>query len=449
MKMDSWKFPIRSTLLLTLMLCAGSRAADDTAAKIETQIAQLSSDDWKARQSAMEKLVALGDDALPRLNRLANSAGDSEVRTRAGAAINQIEENRLVGMTLVTLNLHDVPAAQALAELAKQARGPLLTDPANLLLQKNPKPVSLIGDHQPLWKMLQSFAAQCDLEVTGITQRNREIGLGLARGNADWQDKPIVLSGPLLIRADQLIRISTARLRSHDVIQEFNIGFTVFAEPKLKVMDYSGTVKLQEVVDDKGNSLIPAGGDVTPNVETFGNQREGTTSRWEIGATLHYPKGVGTKIAKFRGTTIVEVRTRSANLDFPLSQAHNLKRTVGGLRMVVKSADAGRCDLTIFRDGRNDAEWYGVRMQVSAGEAVLQDDKGRVVARSQNGVEADDSPDGQRMEIRLRFARDLFDDGTKESKKPAFSEASRLVWEFPTEVRELSVPFEFRDLPIP
>lgn len=447
--MAFWKSPIRSALLLTLILCAGTRAANDTGATIEAQIAQLSSDDWRVRQSAMEKLVALGDDALPRLNQLANATSDGEVRTRAAAAINQIEDNRLVGMTLVTLNLHDVPPAQAYAELARQARGPLLTDPANLLSQKNLKPVSLIGDHQPLWKMLQSLAAQCDLEVTGITQRNREIGLGLARGNADWQDKPIMLSGPLLIRADQLLRISTARLRSHDVIQEFNIALTVFAEPKLKVMDYSGTVKLLEVVDDKGNSLIPPGGEVTPNVETFGNQREGTTSRWEIGATLHYPKGVGTKIAVFRGTTAVQVRTRSATLDIPLMQARNLKRTVGGLRMVVKAADTNRCDFTIFRDGRNDAEWYGVRMQVSAGEAVLQDDKGRVVARSQNGVEADDSPDGQRMEVRVRFARDLFDDGTKESKKPGFSEASRLIWEFPTEVRELSVPFEFRDLPIP
>jgi hypothetical protein len=117
--------------------------------------------------------------------------------------------------------------------------------------------------------------------------------------------------------------------------------------------------------------------------------------------------------------------------------------------MLVKSIDSNRCDLTIFRDGRNDAEWYGVRMQVSSGEAVLQDDKGKVVARSQNGVEAEDSPDGLRMEVRIRFARDLFDDGIKEARKSGVSEISRLIWEFPTEVRTVSVPFEFRDLPIP
>ena len=46
--------------------------------------------------------------------------------------------------------------------------------------------------------------------------------------------------------------------------------------------------------------------------------------------------------------------------------------------------------------------------------------------------------------------RELFDDGStsKESKKPSLTEA-HLVWEFPTEVRQLNVPFEFRDLPIP
>lgn len=445
---------IRFFFIGVLVCCAIARAnpADDQrSARMEDLIAQLSSDNWKTRQSAMENLVILGEDALPRLKRLVNATTDGEVRTRAAAAIAQIEDNRQIGPTLVTLHLQDVPPAQAYAELAKAAHTPLLTDPPDLLSQKGLKPVSLNGDREPLWKMLQSLSAQCDLEIAPITQRNREIGLGLTRGSADWQDKPTTLAGPLLIRADRLTRISTVRLRGGDVVQEFNITLTVFAEPKLKVLDYSGTIKLREIADDLGNSLIPQPGDgaIAANVDVFGNLREGTASRWEIGASLHYPKHPGTKIVVLKGSTALQVQTKSATLDLPLAGARNSKHTVGGIRMVVNAVDSNRLDLTIFRDGRTDAQWYGVRMQVSAGEGLLKDDKERIVARSQNGVEIDDSPDGQRMEIKIRFARDLFDDGTKASKKAGFSEATHLVWAFPTEVRELSVPFELRELPIP
>lgn len=421
---------------------------------MDAWIIQLSSDDWKVRQSAMEKLVGLGEDALPRLNLLADTTNDGEVRTRAAAAIGQIEENRLVGASLITLNLKDVSPMQAFAELARQAHAPLYTDPPNLLSQKNTRLVSQNVDHEPYWSVLQKLSAQCELEVTGITRRSREIGLGLTRGNADWMDKPIALSGPLLIRADRLTRISTARLKgAKDVSQEFNISLTAFAEPKLKVMDYSGAIKLEEVVDDRGNSLIPTvdNNAVAANVDVFGNTREGNTSHWEIGATLHYPKGVGTRIARFRASTALQVRTRSAVLDMPVAGARNAARTVGGLRIIVKALDANRCDLSVFRDGRNDADWYAVRMQLSAGEAQLQDDKGRVMARSQTGLETDETRDGLRMELRIRFGRETPDEGerNKDAKQASASEASRLVWEFPMEIRELRVPFEFRDLPIP
>jgi len=423
----------------------------EKSAQMETWITQLSSDNWKSRQEAMERLVNLGEDALPRLHHLAEVSTDDEVRTRAASAIGQIEENRAVGQTLVTLNLQNVPPAQAYAELARQARAPLRTEPANLFEQKNTKPVSLMADHEPLWKVLQSFTAQCDLEVTEIT-RNRDMGLGVTKGNSDWQDKPIVLSGPLLIRADRLSRVNTLRLKGGNPIEEFNISLTVFAEPKIKVMDYSGTLELEEAIDDLGHSLIPpqVEGDVPPNIEVFGNLREGTTSHWEVGATLHRPKGSGTKIARLKGTTGLQVQTKSALLDVPAASAKNLKRTVEGVRFLIKNVDAAKCEMSVFRDGRTDMEWFTLRMQLSAGEAMLKDEKGKVVARSQAGLEDDETPDGQRMDLKIRFARELFDDGSnnRESKKPSLTE-THLVWEFPTEVRQLNVPFEFRDLPIP
>jgi hypothetical protein len=434
----------------SLLIAAAPPGAQHTP-DMDAWIAQLTSDDWKQRQDAMEKLVALGDDALPRLTKLADSADDGEVRTRAAAAIRQIEDNRIAGTSLITLKMVDVPVAQALAEIARQARAPIMTEPANLLSQKNLKRVSLNVDHRPFWDVMQNLCAQAELEVTGVSRHGREVGLGLTRGGTDWMDKPIVLGGPLLIRADRLIRVSTAHLKPPgEVTEEFTISLSVFAEPKLRVLDYSATLRLEEVVDEKGNSLIPpADNNIPANVDVFGNTREGSTSHWEIGATLHHPKGAGKRIVKFRASTALQVQTRAAVLELPLAGSKNAARTVGGLRLTVKNLDPARCDMTIYRDGRSDAEWYGVRMQLYAGEAQLLDDKGQIVARSQSGLEADESPDSQRLDLRMRFAKESEDQNKEARKKPASAEASRLVWTFPLETRELVIPFELHDLPVP
>jgi hypothetical protein len=426
--------------------------------EVEQWIAQLASDDWKARQRATDRLIAEGDDALPRLLRLVDATTDSEVRTRAQAAIRQIEDNRLTGTTLVTLKLDKVPAAEAFAQLAWQARAPIASDPPDLL-RKIGKPVSLTVERRPMWEVMQALSLQTDLEVTGVTRHNREVGLGVTRGGTDWMDKPITLAGPLLIRADRLSRVGTIELKPpRDLSEEFAISLTVFAEPKLRVLDFSQTIRLDEALDERGNSLVPPedASALTANVDVFGSHGEGHTSRWEVGATLHHPKGMGTRIARLRGATTLMVETRSAALDVPLTGAQGQTRTLGALHVTVKSADAKQVELGISRDGRDDAEWYAVRMQLSAGQGRLLDDRGQVVARAQGGGEADESPDNQRIDLKLRFAREPDGDGGVEAPAgkrkgaaSAASEPARLVWEIPVEARELVVPFEFRDLPIP
>src|SRR3954469_5997985 len=100
---DRWHI-IRGSLAATLLISAAALGAEPStsrhAADMEKWITQLTSDDWKERQQALERLVALGDDAVPRLNILADAADDGEVRTRAAAAIRQIEENRIAGTSL-------------------------------------------------------------------------------------------------------------------------------------------------------------------------------------------------------------------------------------------------------------------------------------------------------------------------------------------------------------
>jgi hypothetical protein len=454
------RFACLSAVVYAAVALADAPSSKPDAPDVDADIAQLAGDDWAARQAAQDRLIARGESIAPQLMKVATTHSDREVRSRAAAAVARIEHNRVLGRTLITLHMTDVPAGQAFAELARQARAPIPTEPSNLFNQKSVKRVSLNVDREPFWSVMQSLCAQSELEVTQITRGGREV-MGLARGTSDWMDKPTTLAGPLLIRADRLVRTSSVRLKApRQVTGDFNISFTVFAEPKLKVLDFSSSVHVDKVTDDRGNSLLPpANADLAANVDVFGNAHEAGTSNWEVGATLHQPKGAGTTIVQFKGRTALLVQTDSAVLEVPVSKAKNAAQSVGGLRITVKSVDASRAELSVVRDGREDAEWYAVRMQLSAGEARLLNEQGQVVARHQNGVDIDDTVGaaGQRMDVKFRFAREPADDGSKDggSRKDGGAGASHKAepvtfqFHFPTETMELSVPFEFRDLPIP
>ena len=91
-------------------------------------------------------------------------------------------------------------------------------------------------------------------------------------------------------------------------------------DPRGVFGEYVSVYDIQDAVDDKGNSLIPpADVDALPaNVHTFGNGPDGNTSRWDVGATLHYPrKGAGTRIVRLRWAIPLLVQARAATLELP------------------------------------------------------------------------------------------------------------------------------------
>lgn len=461
--------PLAVPILSALMALSAAQpapAADPSPAPaLDAQIAQLSSDDWRTRQKAVRFLVAAGEDALPRLRQALRQTRNGEIRARLEAAIGHIEEDRRVGATLVTLQLEGASPARAVEELSRAARGSIGLEPPDLARDRSLKPVSLNARKRPFWEVMQALSRQTGLEPTTLTRGGRETGFGLACGDGTWADHPLVLAGPLLLRADRLTRTSGISLRDPGTSNEFSVSLTAFAEPKLRVLDFSGGVTLEEAVDDRGNSLVPPSDNGVPaNVEAFGNSRGGNTSHWELGATLHYPKNPGTRIVRLKGSTTFEVQIRAAKLEVPIPGAKNVSRNLDGVQVWVKSADSQRADIVVLRDNRPDPDWYRLRASLLATEARLLDDKGQVVGRSQGGVDIDDNNDGQAIEVRLRFARESGEDGAGQGpgqgapardrrrpggRGPTQPEAVKLLWEFPVETREVVVPFEFRDLPIP
>ncbi|HYE20897.1 MAG TPA: hypothetical protein VEA69_20795 [Tepidisphaeraceae bacterium] len=439
--------------------------------EVRAIVARLSADDPAARDRAQAALVAVGEDAQPQLVAALARATDPEVRARLQAVVSRVEQARQVGQTRVTLDLDNVPAADAVAELARQARGPIPIRPGNLLA-KSAKRVSLKVDHRPYWEVMALLCKQLDVEPSSLADNGREAGLALSpvgsgAGTAGrpWADRPTVVTGPLLVRAESIAHNRSLSLRdANDHTNDFSISFSVMAEPKLKVLDYAGTARIEEAVDDRGNSLLAAPGPDGGPEETYGNVHGGSPGQWSVGATLAYPAQPGRKIARLRGTIAAEVQIRAARLEVPLQSARGVSVDLDGVRLRVKSADGLRAEVSVARDGRGDAEWYRLRTLLCTGEAQIVDDKGHVIARSQPGADADEGDDGQQMTVRLRFARDGDDEpefgrpgrrrgarggGAAAEERRRTPEGAKFVWDIPVETREVVVPFMFRDLPMP
>src|ERR1051325_6149201 len=98
---------------------AAAPLSDAEAQQAEQLISTLSSDTWQARQQAQDALVQIGLDLRPRLLRLMRQTRDEEVRTRAEAALGQIEENRISGISYITLHMKQALPKEIFANLSR------------------------------------------------------------------------------------------------------------------------------------------------------------------------------------------------------------------------------------------------------------------------------------------------------------------------------------------
>lgn len=428
---------MRKTLILLslAMLCLPATAAETkTGEQIEAAITRLSSDNWKDRQKAQETLVSFGEQALPRLKELAEKSPDEEVRTRAGAALRQIEENGQLGGSVITLHVKDAKPADVFAELGKQARADFPTYPKNLFTQNNNFPVlTLDFERVNFWT---AFKEAC--QKTGVCpqQMGNERKMTLQQGGSSYWNGPSVVQGPFLIVANRAHKSSSVDFSGGNTQQDFSLSLSAFAEPKIRVIQSSYNVKVEEATDDKGNSLVSKD-------KQYEGMSTGQQWMWNLNARLTWPEnGVGTKLTRFKGSVKFLIQVKSETLDVPdILTVKDLQKTVAGRRMMIKqckkNGEQYEVQMTFFRDGMNQNDWnamgnpgYSLRLLDKNGKSLNSHGWG-----GGGGMD--------KMDYNWTFGRDNW--GGEEKAGDPF----RLVWEIPVETREVDVTFEFKDLPLP
>lgn len=405
---------------------------------VEALIRQLSADEWRQRESAQEQLVLLGQDARQPLERLlGDPARDEETRSRAEAALAQIAENESIGASIVTLRVRNARPQEIFERLSRQCYATLEPFTPDFWQQHGVEPLSLDIDHQPFWVVMKQIT-----QKTGIGLQQWDSGLRLAMtGGQDLG--PQTVSGPFVIIANRVARSQAIELgAAQQATDEFSVGFTAMAEPKLRLLRAEYVARLEEAVDDRGNSLIPEG--QNDSGEGFVESSAGV---WSFQSPLVYPKqNPGRRIVRLKGTIGAVLQTKFEKIEFTdVSVARGTSKTGGGVRAVVnelrKNAEQYELSMVIYPDRFAPADWERIQSSLSSTDVVLLDDKGNTFMRS--GYTSNGG--NEKLEVTMQFVRNPWLNAAGRTG----GEPSRLIWNIPTASKDVRIPFEFSGLPIP
>ena len=337
--------------------------------------------------------------------------------------------------TMVTLKLENASPKTAFDELAnKSGQTAFLTLPPNMW-DKNPgSAITVDIDNQPFWLAMKDICSKSGISLKYATDTATP-RIILSRDNQDWTTYPTTASGPFLVSLIGLHRATTVDMRKPTELQKtFYAKFTVFCEPRIRLLRGSLGAKIDAAVDDKGNSLQPK--DAAEQPMNFI-----TSWVYNLEGKLDYPKEPGTKIAQLKASAKFIAQMKSETIEYadPLT-SKNVTRTVAGRKIIVKEVrrtpDEYEATVTFVRGEIPQAQWEQTVFPGNTLRLVDGDNKFILAKGFGMGGKGDEST------FVFKFEKEP-------PRGSRIGKPLKLAWEIPTETREVPLSFEFKDLPLP
>jgi hypothetical protein len=422
-------------IFIIMLLALGSDAGGEQGGQtIAGLVRQLADPQWQARQQAEDELVARGAEAVEALEGLVDQPLEEEVHARVLSALARIEQDMLIGPSIIRMSFEQAHPREVFEELARQARTVVVTQPPDLWESTAWDPISLQIDGLTFWQTLEQLEALVPVYLAGGGQADA-LSITTASGRSSGA---VTDSGAFRIVVTRLHRTAMLDMtRPEHVNRDLQLHMVMMAEPKLRVLQQMG-IEVESAVDELGNSLLmPAAN--APFAPGGGGRTR--TARWNSVIRLSPEPTAATRLARLKATARVVLQTRAEQLEIPDAlSAGQGTHVLGGHSVTIREirGTENQVELRVTiprRDGAGGA-WPNVQQ---LGQSVeLLDARGRPLPRSGGGT----STTPQQWEFRWNFQRQVAPGEPPE-------EPLRLVFEIPTESVEVSVPFEFQDLPLP
>jgi hypothetical protein len=336
--------------------------------------------------------------------------------------------------TLITLKLANASPKTAFEELGNKSGQTFLTLPANMW-DKNPgNSINVDIDNQPFWLAIKDICGKTGISLKYATDTAMP-KIILSRDNQDWTTYPTTATGPFLVSLIGLHRATTVDMRKPTEVQKtFYAKFTVFCEPRIRLLRGSLGAKIDTAVDDKGNSLLP---------KEMPEQPLNFITSWvyNLEGKLDYPKEPGTKIAQLKASAKFIAQMKSETIEYadPLT-SKNVTKTVAGRKIIIKEVrrtpDEYEATVTFVRGEIPQAQWEQTVFPGNTLRLVDGDNKFILAKGFGMGGKGDEST------FVFKFEKEP-------PRGSRIGKPLKLAWEIPTETREVPLTFEFKDLPLP
>lgn len=336
---------IRLILATGLLLGAGT---DPT-----SLVRRLGAPKFADREAASVEIERLGPEALPAL-RAARRAKDAEVRSRASALLDRIENDLLVKPTLVALDFHDESLDRVVAALGQRGHASLQLSPTVGPLRS--RRITLVEPERvPLWRALDLLGQAAGVELSGGSPAQtfgpfgtRITPLYLIATPIGENPPPSSVSGPFRLTlvglthykernfggqgpAPQPMQMGFAGPGMNPGMipnpgpgaESFTASLQVLAEPRVSVA-LNGPPRLVEAADDRGNSLLPVSSGGNAFVQASGYSGFDFSNGVALQTTipLRFPERAGKTIRRLRGVVPLTVTARKDEpLVIPLADA--------------------------------------------------------------------------------------------------------------------------------
>ena len=416
-------------------------------------VAQLGSDDPQERDRAQEGLLALGLPAEAALRKVLEGEESPEAKLRAADVLRALASPGRA--TFVTLRLDRAPLSEALAALSAQSgipfrvasRGHASPDappgevPAHLT-------VSVDATRRPFWEVLAEVCAQAGLRPDAVNRDGGFLLLAWPGGHlAKWSAKWTHVHGAAVVVAVSASghgQLDYARAGSA-APGSAGIDCFLHVEPRLRLVRIR-TVDAVQAIDAQGRELDMPANHIDPGA---------TGHAFAKFTPTFYTFADSTLLKVLRGTARVEVESAGQTLTVDrLDRVKEGLRVLGDARLRVgefraDGADVWKLRVTVYRDGRSDADFQALQARLLSASPKLRLADGRRLVGWHRIVPpyGPPPPKGQEgQELEFTFPADR---PAPADVKDVAGDAPQLVWEAPTRVEEIAVPFEFKDVPLP
>lgn len=338
--------------------------------------------------------------------------------------------------TRVSLEFNNAHPRDVLAALAKQAGVAVRTSPKNLWEHQEFPPITISV------KDVTYFAALKEVsEKTGLNIQRASAEQALTVSQAafrQWHTYPMFESGQFLIVAQSLYRAHAMDPAApQETTRTCTLRMTLYTEPKVRLLRASSLATIERAVDENGKSLLG-----TPTTSTTPDRTSVyNPGVWSVSASLSPGPDAGRKIAVLKGVVRGAVQGQAKSVEFDnILAARNVSKVNAGCTLTVKEVRKISTSYTLTLNLKREKDAPAVLRELSPTQHIkLVDAEGRALMRRTYA----NPPSGDSVDFTLNFAQDDFAAGDQTG------EPVKLVWEVPVEVREIEIPFEFRDIPLP